>query len=63
MAAPKLPADVAGKYKMLAGHGVGEYHWSGHRVDLQTITLDQATSLVKQGFPYLIAKKQPRTLI
>lgn len=58
MAAPSLPADVAAIYKMLRGHGVGEYHWSGSIINLQLITLDQAASLVDRGFPYLVAKKQ-----
>lgn len=60
MAKKKLPADVAGKYKLLAGHGVGEYHWKGHQVHLDLITLEYADAIVNSGFPYLIVKRQPR---
>lgn len=58
----KLPEDIAGKYRMLAGHGVGEYHWNGHVVDLRTVSLEKAEYLVDNGFPYLVAKRPPKTL-
>lgn len=54
----KLPEEVAKKYEVLKGHGVGEYHWNGHVVKLDVITAADADKLVKKGFPYLVAKSQ-----
>jgi hypothetical protein len=50
----KLPADVAGRYQVLKGHGVGEYHYKGHVVHLDQLSLAGAEKLVAAGFPYLV---------
>jgi hypothetical protein len=52
----KLQNDVAEKYQVLKGHGIGEYHFSGHVVHLDRLNLEQADKLVKKGFPYLVEK-------
>lgn len=52
-----LPAEIASKYSMLKGHGVGEYYYKGHNVHLDKISLEYADQLVLQGFPYLVEKK------
>lgn len=50
----KLPEEVAGKYRVLDGHGIGEYQYRGQVVHLDLITLDEANKLVANGFPYLV---------
>ncbi|HVW97508.1 MAG TPA: hypothetical protein VHA56_16160 [Mucilaginibacter sp.] len=52
----KLKEEVARKYEVLAGHGVGEYRFAGQTVHLDKLTLEQADKLVKKGFPYLVKK-------
>jgi hypothetical protein len=56
----KLPEAVAKKYQMLEGHGVGEYHWQRHRVNLVTIDLETADRLVGEGFPYLVTRAEAK---
>lgn len=61
----QLQSDVAGKYQVLEGHGVGEYHFNGHPVHLDAINLEEADKLVENGFPYLVpaaAPKKPKAL-
>ena len=53
----KLQDEVAAKYQMLKGHGVGEYRFQGHVVHLQHTNLALAEKLVEKGFPYLVEKK------
>lgn len=53
----KLSEEVAKKYEVLKGHGVGEYRFKGHFVRVQNLTLEEADKLVKKGFPYLVEKK------
>lgn len=55
-----LPAAIADQYQVLDGHGVGEYHFAGHVVNLDRLTPEDADFLVKKGFPYLVAK-EPKT--
>jgi hypothetical protein len=54
-----LPADVAEKFSLAKGHGVGEYRWNGNIIHLDRISPERATQLVDQGFPYLVAKEAP----
>jgi hypothetical protein len=55
----KLSKEVAEKYQVLEGHGVGEYYTHAHgHVHLDKINVEQAEELVKTGFPYLVELKQ-----
>ena len=54
----KLPTEVADKYN-LKEITPGLYCFPGFgEIDLTTITLEKADSLIEQGFPYLVAKKK-----
>ena len=55
----KLPAGVAANFDLAPGHGVGEYHFKNHIVRLDRISPEKAAELVKDGFPYLVAKEAP----
>ncbi|RVU01096.1 hypothetical protein EOD41_10810 [Mucilaginibacter limnophilus] len=50
----QLQNDVAGKYQVLEGHGVGEYQYRGETVHLDALSLPEADRLVSKGFPYLV---------
>jgi hypothetical protein len=50
----KLKADVAEKYQVLKGHGVGEYHFKGQAIHLDRIDVARADELVGKGFVYLV---------
>ncbi len=60
MEKPQLQSEVAKKYQVLEGHGIGEYHWSGHQVNLANVDIETADRLVGLGFPYLVANKESK---
>ena len=57
-AAIKLPEQVAKKYQITGENPSRISAWRRYgMIDLNSISLDKAEMLVKEGFPYLKAKK------
>lgn len=53
----ELPKEVAEKYTVAQGFGIGPCRHKGRNYDLTKITLEEADNLVKDGFNVLLPKK------
>lgn len=53
----QLQKEVADKYTLEAGIGIGPISFKGEVFDLSKITVEEADVLVKNGFTELVAKK------
>lgn len=53
----KLPQEVAAKFTVIPGIGIGEFNFKGKKYDLATISVQEAEALVKDGCDILVPIK------